>query len=203
VKLGGQEAAIALAGNDAISVTAPDHAPGVVDVQVTTAGGVSGVGDATRFTYPEPAGPPVDATPVPMVLGSLAIAPSSFRTANLGGPIAAARIAAAPVAAKVSYAVSKPAIVTFTIQRLRSGRRVGKSCVAPTPKRRHAKKCTRTTTLKTTFPHGAQSGDNAFTFTGRLDGKALPVGTYRLSAIAKDTVGTTSGPALIGFHIVR
>jgi hypothetical protein len=138
-----------------------------------------------------------------MVLGALAIAPSRFRPANLGEPVAAARIAAAPIAAKVSYAVSKPATVTFTVQRLRSGRRVGKRCLAPARRRRHAPKCTRATTLKTTFPHAAQSGANAFTFTGRLAGRALPRGSYRLRAVAADAGGATSGRESLAFRIVR
>ena len=204
VKIGGVDAPVVLAGNDAISVTAPDHALGPADVQVTTAGGSSAAGAESTFTYADPAGagPTPAATPVPLVLGPLAITPSSFRNANLGGSIAAARITATSVGAKVSYAISKAATVTFTIQRLQSGRRSGKRCVAPTRKLRRAATCTRTTTLKTTFAHAAQAGDNALTFTGRLANKALPRGSYRLSAVA-DSGGKASGKASAAFSVVR
>ncbi|MBI2764948.1 MAG: IPT/TIG domain-containing protein [Chloroflexi bacterium] len=72
VKFGGVPAtAFTVNSATSISATSPDHAVGVVDVQVTTVGGTSATSAADRFTY--------TAAPVPVVTS---ISPNSGSTAG-------------------------------------------------------------------------------------------------------------------------
>jgi hypothetical protein len=103
----------------------------------------------------------------------------------------------------LSFSLSEAATVKIAVQRRRAGRRKGARCVAPTKKLRKAKTCTRYVTLGTLTKSG-RAGTNKVTFTGRLNGKALPRGTYRFSLTATDTAGNaTSKAGTIAFAVVR
>ena len=96
----------------------------------------------------------------------------------------------------MSFTLDGPAIVRFTVEKPGAGRRSGKRCVKPTSKNRKARKCTRYVKLTGGFNHVSTAGANSFKFNGRLNGKKLPVGRYRL-------VGTTSNARRASFKIVR
>lgn len=133
---------------------------------------------------------------VPTVSG-LTIKPASFRAAKHGPPIVPKHYA------RVGYRLSAPAEVIFTIERRTSGRRRGKTCVKPTAKLRKAKakKCSRYVPLHGSFSRTrATAGADHFQFSGRLAGRALKPGAYRLDATA---VGAGSKPATHAFHILR
>jgi hypothetical protein len=132
----------------------------------------------------------------PVVVSGLKVVPSSFQAAKHGGPIVPGGYAA------VSYRLSSPAKVTFSVERPVVGRRRGRSCVRPTPKlRKSKKKCKRYVAVPGSFqrPAGA-AGPDRFHFSGRLGGRALKPGAYRLVAVA-DAGGPRSQPAMAGFHI--
>jgi hypothetical protein len=139
---------------------------------------------------------------VPVVtpeLGSLTMAPRTFRPANIGGAIVSARKRKpkVKVGATVRYALTAAATVRFKIERAAKGRRVGKRCVKATRANRKRKKCTRYAPVKRAFSHNGDAGANSFRFSGRIGGRALRPGRYRLVGKAGDSLRRT------GFRIVR
>jgi hypothetical protein len=107
---------------------------------------------------------------------------------------------------KVSFKLNEAATVRFTVTQRTKGRRVkrGKKtvCVKPTKKNRKRKACTRVVTLKGSFSRTGAAGKNSFHFTGRLNGRKLKPGRYRL--VATPTAGGKRGkPTSSGFRIVR
>jgi hypothetical protein len=145
----------------------------------------------------QPAGPPGD-TARPQV-SKLGLRPSSF-AALRRGPSA---VAAASKGARVSYRLSEAATATFRVERARPGRRVGRKCVRPTRRNKARRRCTRYVALRGSFSRAAGAGPNRFRFTGRLRGKKLRPGRYRLVLVAKDAVGNRSNAKRASFRIVR
>ncbi len=108
------------------------------------------------------------AGPAPVVLQSLTLKPLAFTAATGGGPIATTK--KAPGGAKVSYTLSGAATVSFKVEK-----------AVPRKPGWYRE-------LKPTFTHNGQAGANGFRFSGRLKGKALDPGRYRLTG----TVGSSS-----------
>jgi len=103
VTFGGVPAQILAAGNNQVTVSAPAHAQGTVNVAVSTAGGTSDESAATRYTYVPVVPPPPD-TKAPE-LGGFSIAPVFFK-AKAGATI----FFKAPEDATVKFSVlRKPA----------------------------------------------------------------------------------------------
>ena len=72
----------------------------------------------------------------------------------------------------------------------------------PTKKNRKRKRCTRVVLLKGSFRRNGVAGKNSFHFTGRLRGRKLKPGRYRL--VATPTAGGIKGkPTSRSFRIVR
>jgi uncharacterized delta-60 repeat protein len=121
------------------------------------------------------------------------------------GPSALARLAARhKIGARVSFSLTEAATVTFTVERKSAGRKVGKRCVKPTKKNRTRKRCTRFVKVKGSFTRAGKAGKNSFKFTGRIGGKKLKPGSYRLVAVAKDAAGNKDKtPKRANFQIAR
>jgi hypothetical protein len=58
-------------------------------------------------------------------------------------------------------------------------------------------------TLSGSFTHRGTTGKNRFRFSGRLRGRKLPPGRYRLRAVATDPAGNKSSTKRRAFRIVR
>ena len=129
-------------------------------------------------------------------LDLLTLSTRRFRAANLGGSIAVR------VGTRVGYALSEAASVRFSVERAASGRRVGRRCVGPTRTNRARPRCTRWPALRGSFTHRGSSGVNRFLFTGRLAGRALSSGSYRLVAQAVDAAGNRSRALRLTFTVV-
>ena len=73
-----------------------------------------------------------------------------------------------------------------------------------TRRNRRARKCTRYVRQSGSFTVPGPAGRTRFRFTGRLRNRKLPVGSYRLAAVARDAAGNKS-PAKRSstFKIVR
>ncbi len=198
VTFGGVPATGFSGDDEQITAIAPPHASGPVDVQVTTAGGTSIGLPLDVFTYPSPPPAPPKPDLLAPTVSTLGVSPASFKAANLGGSVFAAR-----VGARVSYRLSEPATTTFTVHRALRGRRSGRRCVAPKPSNRSKRACTRYRSLPGSFTRKAVAGIDHFGFSGRLGGKALPPGRYRLVALARDAAGNRSKPAASTFKITR
>jgi hypothetical protein len=93
----------------------------------------------------------------------------------------------------VSYIDTQSATTTFTVQHLVEGRRQGHSCVKPTKHNRSHGRCTRTATIGA-FAHAGAVGANRFRFTGRVNGRKLAPGSYRLRVILRNAAG--NAPAI-------
>jgi hypothetical protein len=141
--------------------------------------------------------PPVPSAPTGQ-LQSLAITPKTFRAVNAGGAIVSRKSRKRPpIGATVAYSMSAAGTASFTVQRTLSGRRVGKACKPVTHTNRHHKKCTRSKPVKGSFAMESGGGAHSFKFSGRVDGKALRPGRYRLLCSAGGV--TMSAP----FRVVK
>jgi streptogramin lyase len=146
---------------------------------------------------PPPPPPPPVAT---LSVSSIKLSPSSFKAAPKGASIIAKR--KAKTGTTVSYSLSRAASTRFTVDRAQKGRRKGKKCVAPKPSNKKGKKCTRYVLAKGSFKRAGAGGRNKFKFSGRIGGKRLKPGSYRLIAVA--TAGSSkSKPKRANFKIVR
>jgi hypothetical protein len=118
--------------------------------------------------------------PAVVTVGRETISPTAFLAAP-GGPSAlASRVR---YGAKVTFTLNQAATVRFTVVQPRPGRRGrGGRCVAPTRANRTARRCTRLVTLPGSFSRTGHAGANSFRFTGRLAGRTLAPGSYRLIA---------------------
>lgn len=173
----------------------PDFSPFDIDGQPRVVGPAPDVG-ADEFN---PTTPPNADTVAPAFLKAPAFSRSRFPAAKSGPAFKPART----YGATITYTLSEPATTTFTVQRPLAGRKSGKKCVKPTRKNRKKKRCTRYSTLKGSFADAGTSGVNKVRFSGRLRGKRLKPGKYRLAAIAKDAAGLKSKTAYRNFRIVR
>lgn len=135
-------------------------------------------------------------------LGRIGLSRSVFSAASSGGSTAAKR-RHTPVGTKVSFSVSEPASVRFTVQRKASGRRSGSRCAKPTRRNRTKRRCTRWPSVPGSFTVRAKQGRNTFTFRGRMGGKALSAGRYRLVGRASDGAKNRSAVSTATFRIAR
>jgi len=195
-------------GTRAIRVTAIASRPGAsgyndgyldnLSLRLDIAAPPAGPGGGTGAP---PAPGAVPDTDPPRFAGAPALSRRSFRAAASGASV---RKAAAPVGTNVSFRLDEAASVVFTAERALPGRRSGRRCVKPTRRNRRARKCTRYVRQSGNFTVQGAAGKTRFRFTGRLRNRKLPVGSYRLAAVASDAAGNKS-PAKRSrtFKIVR
>jgi hypothetical protein len=126
-----------------------------------------------------------------------ALTQTIFRAAARGGAVAVA------TGTTVRYKLSEPATARFRVERPLRGRRRGRRCVPDRGPGVGALRCTRWVALPGGFSHKGKRGANRFRFTGRVAGKKLRPGPYRLSLIAKDRTGKKSSLRAQGFTIIR
>jgi Domain of unknown function (DUF4394) len=135
---------------------------------------------------PEPPAPPPppapSAQPPSPTLGALSLAPRSFEAASKGGSVLA-RPGKTGVGSTVTYALDGSATVWFSVERRLPGRRVGSSCVPKRDVNRKRSPCPIYRPRPGSFEHSGGAGTNAFRFSGRLNGRALPPGRYRLVGV--------------------
>jgi hypothetical protein len=140
-------------------------------------------------------------------LGGLRFSSSTFKAAKSGGAFSAQKKgkkkSSAPTGTKVSYTLSEAASVRFTVQRKTSGRRSSGKCRKKTRKNAKKPRCTLWKKVTGSFTVPGKAGKNTFTFRGRIGGKALRAGSYRLNGTAKDPSKNASVPKRKGFRIVK
>lgn len=177
--------------------TTPGVHQGTLTVRDSTGQVGTAVGTVTVATPVVP--PPARDTKKPVLTG-LRLAPATFRAAARGGA-AAARARRVAVGTTVRYAVSEASTVTFGVQRRTSGRRVGAACRAVTRSNRRAKPCIRYQAVKGTVVRTDAAGARTFRLTGRIGGRRLKAGRYRLTAVPVDQAGNTGAAARVSFAI--
>jgi hypothetical protein len=155
-----------------------------------------GVG-APVFLIPRPDPTPPDLTKPGLTLG---LARSVFRAAGSGPAISARK---KPIGTKVTSRLTEPSSVKFTVDRKARGRKVGRRCKAKTKANAKKKSCARWVKVKGSFTMPEKAGRNSFKFRGRIGGKKLKPGHYRLNGTATDLAKNTSAPKRRSFKIVR
>ncbi len=143
----------------------------------------------TKTTTSMAGGP--SAKPLKPVLSGLSISPSAFLAAPSGATLTAAAAKKKKYGANIDYRDSALATTTFTVLRPTSGRREGKSCRKPSKKNQHAKRCTLYVKVGS-FTHSDHAGAISLRFSGRLKGKPLAPGSYRMEVVASDAAGRSA-----------
>jgi hypothetical protein len=147
-------------------------------------------------------GKPAPKSPGGGLLSKVSLSPARFKAARSGPAVGAAQ-----TGTKVSYTVSAPASVRFTVQRRAKGKRVNGKCVRPKRSNRRKRTCVRYVNVAGSITQTGKVGANSFTFRGRIGGSRLAVARYRLVAQAKETAATGSvakNPKVLkAFRIVR
>jgi hypothetical protein len=195
-------------GTDQGELTAADGAPSdELGFSVATASDGSTIVAGARFASPVqslqgaayvfatapsfPSGPSPQLPPVGVsrggggggTVGHASVSPPRFPAAPSGPSAQAARA----FGTKVTFTLDQAASVRFTVQQPRHGR-----------KGKHGK---RFVTLKGSFTLAGRAGTNTFHFTGRLNGKRLAPGKYKLVATPKAN-GEIGKKATAGFTII-
>ncbi len=137
---------------------------------------------------PAPAPAPPPAKPVAGAITGLTISPSSFFAAPSGATISTSKKTKKTYGATVSYHDSQASTTTFTVLSVSQGRTQGKACKKAGKANKHGKRCTIYTPAGS-FVHVDVAGANTLHFSGRIKGKTLPKGSYRLQAVPHDTAG--------------
>jgi hypothetical protein len=101
----------------------------------------------------------------------------------------------------VRVTLSEGASIVLRVERVRSGRRKAGRCVKPSRAPRGAR-CKRFEGAGTLTRAGV-AGPNSIAFRGRVGGRSLPPGGYRLSLVATDAAGNASTPRRLLFRIVK
>jgi uncharacterized repeat protein (TIGR01451 family) len=175
-----------------LGTVAPSGAPGIaIVVKPTSAGALSNTGSVTTTdndtdTSNNSSSVLVNvAAPVP-VISKYKVTPSTQSFAKPG--------------ATISYNLNAAATTTHSVLKPASGIKSGKTCVKP-PKKppKGAKKCTRFVPIGS-FKHTDVAGKNKFHWNGKLKGKKVKPGSYRLRAVARNASGKSAAKQ-VGFKI--
>jgi hypothetical protein len=132
-------------------------------------------------------------------LTGMTLSPRAFRAARVGPSAVAAKTR---FGTRVRYTLNETAHVRFRVARPAPGRRARPGrCVASSRRNRKGPKCTRIALLAGGFSHAGKSGVNTLRFTGRLAGRRLRPGAYRLLA-TPSSGGRVGSTVAAGFRIL-
>jgi subtilisin family serine protease len=145
-----------------------------------------------------PPPPPRDLTAA--VVRSLSLVPARFLPMRSGATV---RSAALRRGSRLSFRVNEAVRARVQIFSRKAGRRVGRRCLANTRARRRRPKCTRYLSRGIYSLPGQVNGLVRRTFSGRLRGRALKPGPYRLRVLATDLAGNRSVPKNKNFTIAK
>ena len=116
----------------------------------------------------------------------LGLSPTAFRAAPSGPALAAL------AGARLSLALSEAATVTFRVVQPTPGRQVAGQCRRPTARNADRPRCSRWTPLRGRTVRSLPAGRTALRYRGRLAGRTLRPGRYRLLARARDSADNLS-----------
>jgi hypothetical protein len=123
------------------------------------------------------------------VISSISASPKRFRTSGK------------KAGTTFRYRLSEAASVVFSLDARSTGRKSGKKCVKPTRANRKKKHCTRFTPAGR-FVVASRAGANSHHFSGRLFGKKLRPGSYRVTVVATDAAHNRSKARAITVKVV-
>jgi hypothetical protein len=136
------------------------------------------------------------------VLSKVSLSNKRFRVARWNTPTIARKKSRIKKGTVLKYFLLEQADVTIEVQRAKSGRKSGKSCVKPSASLQNAKKCTRYLTVKTLKRKSFQ-GVTKVGFAGRVDGFKFPPGRYRFSLVGVNVYFQQSNRVTKSFTIVK
>jgi hypothetical protein len=93
--------------------------------------------------------------------------------------------------------------VTWGVEQGTVGRRAGGRCVRKTKSNAGKRRCLRFTRMAGSFQTTGKAGQNGFHFSGRLNGRKLAPGSYKVVGIAQDGVGLKSKTQKRNFRVVK
>lgn len=134
---------------------------------------------------PAPAGGGATADPSPSLTGAR-LAPGAFAVRGRRS------------GSTLRFQLSEAATLTGVIERARPGRRVRGRCRTG----RRGRRCTRYVRVGTVTFAG-RPGTNSVRFAGRVAGRPLAAGRYRLRLVARDAGGKRSAERLVRFRVMR
>lgn len=132
------------------------------------------------------------------VLAGLKLSPSAFRAAAGGASISKQ----AATGTTISFRLNEAAQVSFGVQRKARGRKVGGKCKPQTQANEGKPSCPLYLPVKGSFSIAGASGANSLHFSGRLRGKTLAPGGYRLAATARNAAGKQSAVVYGTFRVL-
>jgi hypothetical protein len=153
----------------------------------------------TPVPTPVPTPTPTPDTTLPTIK-SMRLSNTVLRPAPFGVSWRAAR---ARIGTIVSFTLSEPGSVRFTVDRSTSGRTVKGKCVKTTSTNRSKPSCKRWAVVKGSFTVTGKKGLNKIEFRGRIGGRALAPGRYRLNARETDRAANRSLTKRTPFTVVR
>jgi hypothetical protein len=139
-----------------------------------------------------PPGPALDRT-APSLAG-LSAKPRSFRTRRRAGVAAGTT---------VRFRLSEAATVRLGLERATTGRRVGGGCVRQTRSNRSRRACVRYVVVRGVLIKKLLAGAARVRFDGRLGGKRVASGRYRLVLVATDAAGNASPARRAAVRVLR
>jgi hypothetical protein len=150
-------------------------------------------------TMPQPcAGVPANPWCVAPVIHSIHMTPRVWRR---GTPLPRAT-RRRPIGTTIRVNLNEAATLRLAFSHARTGRRVGRRCVAPSRANRHRRACVRTVSAGSMSFH-AHAGINRIRFQGRLSRRnALRPGRYKLAITATDGAGSRSRPRVLAFTVL-
>jgi hypothetical protein len=102
-----------------------------------------------------------------------------------------------PIELHITYTLTAPATVTFTLDRISPGRKSKGRCVGPTAHNNKHKHSTHHKNVHGAITRAGKTGANTFTFNGNSGGHKLGPGSYQLIAT------TARGSQRAKFRIAR
>src|SRR5712692_5522756 len=131
----------------------------------------------------------------------LRMARRSFAVSRRSTAVTARPSVRPPQGSAFRFTLSEGSTVILRIDRLASGRRVGKRC-APTRRLSRRRACTRFLRAGT-ITRALPAGRRSIAFSGRIGRRALRVGSYRAVVTAVDAARNVSRARTVTFEIVR
>jgi hypothetical protein len=153
----------------------------------------------TPTPQPTPTPTPTPDTTPPRIT-SYRLSNTVLRPAPFGASWRAARVR---IGTNVSFTLSEPGSVRFTVDRSTTGRSVKGKCVKTTSTNRSKPSCKRWAVVKGSFKVTGKKGLNKIEFRGRIGGRALSRGRYRLNARETDRAANRSLTRRTAFTVVR
>ncbi|MBF6619179.1 MAG: PKD domain-containing protein [Patulibacter sp.] len=148
--------------------------------------------------WPQPGPGPPPFAPTPSVSAPVL---TGLRRSSSRWTIRKSRRSQLPVGTSFRFRLNRAASVRLSISQRVSGRRAGRRCAKATRKNRGKRRCARYES-RGKLSMDAKAGSNRFAFRGKLRGRTLKPGRYRVQVVARSN-GKRSRTATTTFTIVR